>query len=587
MFFVYNHAKSLMPSFITAILHFWLCHPALFYGLSFLLGVAVGLGYLPNVIIPSLFLWLPFIYASFTPIRREFIKPLVLNLLTFVTAWIYVGTYFLSPSLPPEGMLGKAQICIKNISLQSHTFGKRWVYRCEIRQFYPVRGCLQNTSQDSAERGKTGSKQSALNEEGMVKPMKGDEDRSSEAAASRISEVICKHPLSQPKSIASSLPCLLTLPAKEKSGFIRPLAQQEYWVSGKLLQTKHGTYLLKVSSKAVWKPIDDTFTWAEWRWQWKKKVSDWIKAQFTYSQSAAFLAGLVTGEFDDYWMRQQFSRFGLQHLLAISGFHFAIIAGFLSFALSLFIGSNLRISVLLVCLSLYCFFLGPQSSILRAWLMCSLAFLGGWFEKRTFSLNLLGLALLVLLVWDPHVCQELGFQLSFGTTAAIFLFYAPAKTWLDQLFPRKILSDVLQFNSWNQHAYCVLGVLKQGLALTLAVNLFALPTSLFYFKQFPILSIMYNLFFPILASVSLCLLLLGSAMTFVPFLGAVIHGFNDRFTLFVLQLASQVPIEVDVYVKMDVMNAFWLTTYMSLAYIGGIIYWASSKQEERQFFAYI
>ena len=103
--------------------------------------------------------------------------------------------------------------------------------------------------------------------------------------------------------------------------------------------------------------------------------------------SANFLAGLATGEFDDHWMRQQFSRFGVQHLLAISGFHFAIIAGCLSFALRLFFPAKSCTLILLACLGGYTIFLGPQASILRAWLMSSLALIGFLIEKHPSALN--------------------------------------------------------------------------------------------------------------------------------------------------------------------------------------------------------
>lgn len=500
---------------ISSLLHFWICHPALFYGIAFVLGVSSHLMHSLWLIIPCLCLWFPFLLIALYSRHREVIKPLFLSFMIFLTAWAYAAAYYEFPSLPEQGVKGIAHVKIKNMSLQSHLFGERWLYRCEIKQFFP-----DNESH----------------------------------------------------SIASLLPCLIILPAKIPSKDSRPLANQEYWVPGKLIQTSKGSYFLKISSKNVWTAIPHTWSWAEYRYLWKKKVSEWIESQFSHPLSASFLAGLVTGEFDDLWMRQQFSRFGLQHLLAISGFHFAIIASFLSFALRLILPQRTLIVSLLFFLGSYCFFLGPQASILRAWIMCTLTLLGCLLGKQSSALNSLGIALLIILGYNPLLCQELGFQLSFATTTAILLFYFPAQACLHELFPKRSLSAVLQMNLWNQHAYCILAFLRQGLTLTLAINIFALPLTLYYFQQFPWMSLLYNLFFPFLASLSLCLLFLGGLLSVVPFLGQAIHDLNDGYTFFLLQLTYQIPSKMDVYWTAEPFSSFWLILYLCCASLAGIIW---------------
>lgn len=511
-----------------SLIHFWLYHPALLYGIAFLLGSLCHLEGSIWLLIPCASLWTPLLIATLYSRHREELKLLSLSFLVFFTAWSTTAIHYPFPLLPEQGISGQAQIKIQTISLQHSPFGERWLYRCEVKQFIP-----DGTSH----------------------------------------------------SIAHSLPCFVLLPMREKQ--FRPLANQDYWVSGKLLQTKQGNYRLKVPSKATWMAIEGSWSWAEQRYQWKQTVSHWIESQFPHPLSASFLAGLATGEFDDYWMRQQFARFGLQHLLAISGFHFAIIAGFLSFTLRLFFSQYLRILTLLFCLTAYCFFLGPQASILRAWIMCSLTLWGELIDKQTTALNSLGFALLAILGYHPLLCQELGFQLSFAATAAILLFYQPALAWLYDLFPKRRLSEVVQMSSWQQHGYCVLAFLRQGLALTLAVNAFALPLTLYYFHQFPWMSLLYNLFFPFLATGSLCLLLLGGMLSFLPFLAHAIHRFNDAYTFFLLQFTYQVPTEMDAYLMLESIHPSWLIFYLCLVTLGGILWkqrmFSSFQKEEFSF----
>jgi len=501
-------------SLIFPILHFWLCHPALLYGTTFFLGVLFHVEGSVSLIFPSLSLWLPFILAALLG-NRAFLKPWALSCFIFFTAWIYTAAFYSFPSLPPAGITGKAHLRIKNVSLQSTPFGERWCYRCELKQFFS-----EQTSQ----------------------------------------------------SLVSSLPCLVIFPNNQVEKESRPLATQEYWVTGKLMQTTQSSYVLKVPSKNLWIPIAPSKGWVEERYRWKTEVSRWIESQFFHPASGSFLAGLVTGEFDDFWMRQQLMRFGLQHLLAISGFHFAMIAGFLSVTLRLFLPHTIRTITLLVCLAAYCFFLGPQASILRAWVMSSLTLVGSLLRKETSPLNSLGFALLVLLGYNPLLSQELGFQLSFATTTAILLFYSPAQAWMQQLFPKRNLSQVLQMTTWNQYGYCLLTFLREGCALTLAVSLFAFPLTLFFFGRFPWMSLLYNLFFPFLTSGALYLFLIGALLFWVPLLGKAICSFNDAYTFFLLQLTYQMPSEIETYLTIDSFSSLWLTLYFCCALLGGIFW---------------
>lgn len=429
------------------------------------------------------------------------------------------------PVLPEKGLTGMADLRIHSIHLQHSWFTPRWLYRCELQQFLPDLGGAD------------------LGGAGMI----------------------------------SSLPCFISLPAEN---FQRPLADQDYRVAGRLIQTAGGRYRLKVSSKAVWTPIPHSKSWAEQRYHWKEGVSRWIQGRFSDRSTASFLAGLVTGNFEEETIRQQFARFGLLHLLAISGFHFAVIAGFLNVGLTLFFRQGMRVWALLMILGGYQFFLGAQASILRAWIMSSLGLLGGILHKPVNALNALGMALLLVLGYEPLLHQELGFQLSFAITAAILLFYAPMQSLLVQLFPKRPFREVIQMNGWNQYGYCVLAFLRQGLALTLAVNLLAFPLTLYYFQQFPWMSLLYNLFFPFLASFSLCLLILGAAFYFLPFMGFIgdfIHFFNQQYTSFLLRLTDQIPLELDVYLNWENLPASYLVGYLTVLFLGGMVWHQREK----------
>lgn len=326
------------------------------------------------------------------------------------------------------------------------------------------------------------------------------------------------------------------------------------------------------------------------RFQAKQAVGTYIRKHITGQRPATFLTGIATGEFDDRLMAFEFSRFGLQHIMAISGFHFAIIAAMLSALLRFVCKKRVGTLFLILLLSSYCLFLGSSPSILRAWITIFIALLSFLLERRGSGLNSLGIAMLIVLLMDPLACCHIGFQFSFIITGAILLFYAWFNGMLQQILLKRSLSQMVQMDRFNQYGYCVLAFFRQALALTAAVNLIAIPMMLFHFQKFPLLSLAYNLFFPFLVSIAMLLLLLGLIFSCVlPFLGEALHYFNSLYTQWMLNLTYNIPANFDLAWSVPVFPVELLIIYLTLIFFFGIClkYFLEKRQEDSQDFAFI
>lgn len=171
--------------------------------------------------------------------------------------------------------------------------------------------------------------------------------------------------------------------------------------------------------------------------------------------------------------------------------------------------------------------------------------------NRSIAINSLGIAILFITLYNPLFIREIGFQFSFIVTAAILIWFSPCDRLLQKFFMKRPLSQIVDFDWIDQHAYCILCFLRQALALTIAVNLVALPLTLFYFQKFPFMSLIYNLFFPFTVSLSI-LLLLFACLTAPLFswLSDYIHTINYYYTQFILNLTFNLPkaFDFNVYV---------------------------------------
>lgn len=137
---------------------------------------------------------------------------------------------------------------------------------------------------------------------------------------------------------------------------------------------------------------------------------------------ATMMQALILGETeaDDSALRGVFVRVGVAHLLAISGFHLAVMAGATLWMVRL-TGDRGRLEPLLVAalVVLYLVIVPAKTPIVRAGAMVLLLLLAESTGRRHDRLTLLGWIAVGLLLWRPMDVFALGWQLSVGLTALL------------------------------------------------------------------------------------------------------------------------------------------------------------------------
>ncbi len=333
------------------------------------------------------------------------------------------------------------------------------------------------------------------------------------------------------------LPCTIYLPSKN-----RPTVDGDLLLTGLLTKRSSNDYVMKIEH---FKPIANSFSLAELRFQTKERLRRFLFSKLS-KPSATLLSSLATGEVEDRSLRYHFSRLGLQHILAISGFHFALLVSFFSALLSLFLPHRTRWLALLALTSLYFIFIGSSPAVQRAWITASLFLLAKLLSRQTSGINLLGASLLIELILNPLIASNLGFQLSFGCSLGILLLFSPIDRLLRPMFPARTLRQASFLSIPSQLIYFAGSSLRSAIAITLAVNAAILPLLLHHFGKFPYLSLLYNLFFPALISISMFLLIASLLLHLIwPSLAEIVFYTLDMWTKTLLDLTMHPPLILD------------------------------------------
>ena len=220
---------------------------------------------------------------------------------------------------------------------------------------------------------------------------------------------------------------------------------------------------------------------------------------FFADQARAVLNALVTGqkEMIHERTRDNFSRAGLSHILAVSGLHMSLVgAGF--FSIFIFILNQLPTLVItglakktaglltLLPLTAYAFFAGFSPSTQRALIMAAVFLISFLIEKENDPLNTLYFAASLILLIDPGALFSISFQLSFACVFFIisgFIFWGQTVGLPENKWVKKICLTILT---------------------TVFAGVGAAPVTAFYFNIFPMLQVVTNfVMIPVIGFLSL------------------------------------------------------------------------------------
>jgi competence protein ComEC len=191
--------------------------------------------------------------------------------------------------------------------------------------------------------------------------------------------------------------------------------------------------------------------------------------------SKVLVAGLAMGEIADLSeeLEEQMRSVSLTHLVAVSGANCAIVVGMVYLiCVRLRLGRAGRTVVSLASLVGYVMLVGPDPSVLRAAVMTASVIVMVALGRRTWALNALAIAAIILLIADPWLAVEYGFGLSVLATSGILLL-APAMT--EKLATKMPMPLAL------------------GLSVTMSAQLLCLPLLLQLQPGLPTYSVIANL----------------------------------------------------------------------------------------------
>lgn len=252
-----------------------------------------------------------------------------------------------------------------------------------------------------------------------------------------------------------------------------------------------------------------------------------IERSHLQKSTSDFINAILMGDKSglDESTRLTFANGGIAHMLALSGLHLGILAGFLLVLIwpLKFAGKyKWGYGAALVLLWLYVIVTGMAYSSVRACIMITFAFIAIILERKNFAGNALFSACLLILLFDPLALFDVGFQLSVICVGALIAF----ATRLNPIRHRQ-----------HPILYSICGALLATMVATAA----SIPLTSYYFSQIPLMFLPTNVLLLPLLPFYLAAAVVFTLMLCIGYEISVLATFLDKgyeFLLYTTEILS-------------------------------------------------
>ncbi len=244
-------------------------------------------------------------------------------------------------------------------------------------------------------------------------------------------------------------------------------------------------------------------------------------------EEGAFIGAMLCGDKSEMSPAVKLSlyRTGIGHIFAVSGTHLVIITAIILFLLNaLKLGGKISFIILEVFIAIFIVFSGASSSVIRAGIMLTVVFASDLFNRKSDTLNTLGLCAVLLTAFDPYLIRNLSFVLS-----------------MSGVFSIGVASPLVVRECNFKGRF---KTLKENAVSLLTLSLCMLPISIFCFNEVSLISPLANMLLIPICSFALAIAVVvaffgGVSFIATPFL--ILAGLGIKFVLYISALLNKIP----------------------------------------------
>ena len=226
---------------------------------------------------------------------------------------------------------------------------------------------------------------------------------------------------------------------------------------------------------------------------------------FLPQPEAGLLSGILLGIETDipYELEKAFQDTGTAHVVAISGFNMAILAGIFLKGFRKYLSIWWAAVLAILAMALYTVFVGGAPAVVRAAVMSCLAMSASLIGRGQSGMYTLALTAAIMCLFNPLLIGDAGFQLSVTATLGLVLYADRLMNWFRDLAGKFLPEQVVER---------ITGPVSDYFLFTLAAQVMTLPVVLYHFERLSLTTLLAN---PLILPVQPLVMILGGIAVIV------------------------------------------------------------------------
>jgi len=283
-------------------------------------------------------------------------------------------------------------------------------------------------------------------------------------------------------------------------------------------------------------------------------------------KQAAFLSGILLGETAEFSpeFKENLSRTGTNHLVALSGYNISIIGKGIMAALGAWFSRRKTFVITTFAIFGFVIMTGAEASVVRAAIMGFLVLLADRTERLYSFRNALAIAAFFMILMNPKLLLfDVGFQLSFAAVMGL-VYVEPALSRIFRPFRNPGIFG------WRDNFF-----------QTFSAQIAVFPILASVFGIFSPISLITNmlvlLFIPLTMFLGFLIMLTSILSTYISLIVALITNVFLTYELWVIDFFAKIPLQISFNESMFMFSALY---YLALIFF---VFYTQKKVQEHAF----
>lgn len=257
------------------------------------------------------------------------------------------------------------------------------------------------------------------------------------------------------------------------------------------------------------------------------------------TEEAALFKSMIYGDdrtlADD--IKENFQKDGISHIISVSGSNIATMLLIFFMFLN---PKNKKVKIILYgsVIYMFCLIAAMELSIIRASIMAILSIIFNTFNLKINTYLKLLISFLFMFIYNPWCILNAGLILSFFSIIGIILYNQTITSYFNVVLMKKFEVLTLDKNSFKYYMYILFLYILKTFAVIISVLILIFPLQIYYFGEFQILSIFFNVIISFFVFIQSIFGFISLFLTYIPYLSDQMLNINFVILKLIIYLSK-------------------------------------------------